>query len=55
MWFLFQGTIIVLVVAYFHDKTPNLVARGILGGAAAYAATWLILWLKGHRGLLRWW
>jgi hypothetical protein len=45
-WYLFQGTIIVLVVAYVHDKTPNKVVPGILGVAAAWAATWIIWQLR---------
>jgi hypothetical protein len=45
-WYLFQGTIIVLVVAYVHDKTPNKVVPGILGVAAAYAVTWLVFRIR---------
>lgn len=43
MWFLLQGTIITAVAGWLHDKTPNPVARGVVGFAAAWLATWLNL------------
>jgi len=39
MWFLLQGSIIVGVAGWLHDKTPNPWARGIIGFAAAWSAT----------------
>jgi len=39
VWFLLQGSIIVGVSGWLHDKTPNGVARGIIGFAAAWLAT----------------
>jgi hypothetical protein len=56
MWHLLQGAIIVIVFAQLYpDKTHNPVAASIVGGAAAFAVTWLLLWLKGIKGRLRWW
>jgi hypothetical protein len=46
MWFLLQGSIIVLAVALLHDKTPNKVVPGIIGGVAAYVVTWIIWQLR---------
>ena len=46
MWYLIQGAIILLFVAYFHDKTPNRMVPGVLGGAAAYAVTVVLFYLR---------
>jgi hypothetical protein len=59
MWHLFQGSIIVGVVAheytYGWNTSGNRLVPGFLGAVAAFVVTYAWLRIRGIKGKLRWW